>query len=92
MEYILDGRQMTDRSSAHAHLQMQLELPAHYGRNLDALYDLLTERREPCSITVQHWEAMEQSLGHYAAALLDTLFDAAKANGQLEITVKNPTS
>jgi len=37
----LDGRLMHDRLSAHEYLKVQLALPDYYGRNLDALYDLL---------------------------------------------------
>ena len=84
----LDGRQITDRKTLHDQLQLQLELPAYYGRNLDALYDILTERGNPMTVVVTHWEDIEQSLGHYAAALMDTLYDAAKANSALTIQVK----
>ena len=34
---------MVDRPAAHAHLAERLDLPSYYGRNLDALYDVLTE-------------------------------------------------
>lgn len=89
MEIRLNGALMTDKASAHEYLKQQLELPDYYGRNLDALYDLLTEYREPLVICVNAWSALEQNLGHYAAALLDTLYDAAKANHNLTIIVKN---
>jgi len=84
----LDGRLMTDRGAAHDHLQAQLALPSYYGRNLDALYDLLTESTAPMTILVTHWAELEQNLGHYAAALLDTLYDAAKENQSLTIQVQ----
>ena len=41
--YIVDGQRMTSREQAHAYLQEVLALPAWYGKNLDALYDCLTE-------------------------------------------------
>ena len=43
MAIILEGKAMVDRSAAHAHLAERLDLPSYYGRNLDALYDVLTE-------------------------------------------------
>ena len=43
MAIILEGKAMTDRPAAHSHLAERLDLPVWYGRNLDALYDLLTE-------------------------------------------------
>ena len=53
MAIILDGRAMTDRPAAHSYLVRQLDLPTHYGRNLDALYDVLTEIGEELSISRQ---------------------------------------
>ena len=34
---------MISRREAHDHLTERLGLPEYYGRNLDGLYDLLTE-------------------------------------------------
>lgn len=88
MKVELKGSGMTDRAAAHDHLQKQLGLPAYYGRNLDALYDLLTERSEPTDIIVLEWAELELNLGGYAAALMDTLYDAARENPALSIQVK----
>lgn len=84
----LDGRQITDREALHSRLQSGLELPAYYGRNLDALFDLLTERGVETQLCVTHWEDLEANLGHYAAALMDTLYDAASENPKLTIKVQ----
>ena len=88
MDVMLDGRAMIDRKAVHDELQRKLPLPEYYGRNLDALFDALTEHRQPLTITVAYWEELEAALGHYAAALLDTLYDAEKENGNLKIVVK----
>ena len=45
MTLTLDGLQMSGRAAAHDHLKAQLKLPDYYGRNLDALYDLLPIRK-----------------------------------------------
>ncbi|MBQ3009893.1 MAG: barstar family protein [Oscillospiraceae bacterium] len=84
----LKGSLMTDRAAIHDCLQAQLQLPHYYGRNLDALFDLLTERTEATEIMVTEWEELEVHLGGYAAALMDTLYDAAKENPALKIQVK----
>lgn len=78
---------MTDRVAAHKHIREALDLPAYYGCNLDALFDILTERSNPLSITVLHTEEMHHSLGNYATALLKTLLDASQKNPGLSITV-----
>ena len=83
----LDGRLMTDRGTAHDLLKQQLNLPDYYGRNLDALYDLLTERADPMLIRVIHVKTMEAQLGRYGTALLNTLWQAAEGMPNLEIEI-----
>lgn len=82
---VLDGERMLNRRAAHDHLAAQLSLPDYYGRNLDALYDLLTEREGPTRLVVRHRRTMENWLGAYAAALCQTLEDADRANPGLEV-------
>ena len=82
---ILDGERMLNRRAAHDHLAEQLELPEYYGRNLDALYDLLTERDGPARLVVRHRDALLSWLGGYGAALCQTLEDADRANPMLEV-------
>lgn len=82
---ILDGEQMLNRGAAHDHLAERLGLPGYYGRNLDALYDLLTERGRPTRLVVLHREALLSWLGGYGAALCRTLEDADMANPSLEV-------
>ena len=83
---LLDGRQIADRSGLHDLLVEKLELPDYYGRNLDALYDLLTERREELALELIHVSELRSNLGCYADAFLNTLKEAAENNPV--ITVK----
>lgn len=87
MTVTLNGREMTTREAAHDHLAQQLSFPDWYGRNLDALYDLLTERGEPTLLVLEESETLTASLGSYGQALLDTLRDAAENNPTLEIEI-----
>lgn len=84
MAIILDGAAMTDRPAAHSHLAEKLDLPAYYGRNLDALYDALTELRG--DIRLRNPAAVAEHLGAYGEALLDTLREAAQENPNLTVT------
>jgi len=87
MTVFLDGREMTGRAAAHDHLAAQLNFPAWYGRNLDALYDLLCEL--PASLLVlEHSETLLAALGDYGTALLNTLKDAAANNPRLELKIQ----
>lgn len=73
----LDGDRMTDRACAHAYLRERLDFPDYYGRNLDALYDLLTERGG--EIVLRNQERM-------AEGLVKTMLDAAAHNPRLNIS------
>lgn len=82
---ILDGERMLNRRAAHDHLAEQLGLPDYYGRNLDGLYDLLTERDGPTRLVVRNRRTIESWLGAYGTALCQTLEDADRANPRLEV-------
>lgn len=87
MKAELDGRLMTDREAAHSHLARQLRFPAYYGRNLDALYDLLMENGNPLEITFYYSEEMKNHLGSYGSTLLHTLLEAENDNLSLTVNI-----
>lgn len=87
MRVELDGRELTDRATAHTYLAQQLNFPDYYGRNLDALYDLLTEHSGPLEIVLFHVEDMKKQLGIYGNTLLHTLQEAENDNLNLILTV-----
>ena len=73
----LNGAALRDRAALHDALTKQFDFPAHYGRNLDALYDLLTERPEDSyRIEIENAEALEEHLGGYYRVFLGVLEDA----------------
>ena len=82
---ILDGEKMISRREAHDHLTERLGLPEYYGRNLDGLYDLLTERQGPTRIVIRQGDTLLSWLGVYGKALIQTLLDADRANPGLEV-------
>lgn len=84
----LDGARMTDRAAAHDHLAEQLGFPGYYGRNLDALYDLLTERSEQTHIIFSNPAQVTETLGKYGQALLGTVQEAVENNPKLTIELK----
>ena len=88
MAIILEGKAMADRPAAHAHLAARLDLPSYYGRNLDALYDVLTDIGADTEIILMDPAAVAEQLGKYGEALLSTMQEAAEENPRLTITLK----
>ena len=71
---ILDGKNMTTRKDAHDEIARVLELPDYYGRNLDALWDLLGEKQ--WQITLINVSEMIEGLGVYGEKLVQTFREA----------------
>ena len=71
----LDGAQLQNRKEAMELLGQALALPKWWGRNLDALYDCLTDLGRPVRLEISRREAMEVSA--FGRRLLQVLEDAA---------------
>lgn len=82
---VIDGGMMFTREAAHDYLALRLDFPDYYGRNLDALYDLLSEYARPLRLVIyRRWE-LDAALGAYGTALLETLTDATRGNPNLTL-------
>ena len=84
---VLDGDAISTREELHDALARELALPAWYGRNLDALYDCLTELGEETVLRVTHQEALAEKLGSVAPGLFQVLKDAEMENPWLRVEV-----
>ncbi len=67
------------KESAHDALQKALSAPAYYGRNLDALSDVLTSLNDVC-IVVTHCATLRQNLPGYGDKLLNVFASASEEN------------
>lgn len=81
----IDCRGFVPRSDLHKAFADALAFPDHYGNNLDALHDCLTDIAEPTRIRLLHWEAAEESLGSYARNAKRAILDAALQNTNLAV-------
>lgn len=84
----LDGRQRSQRAVIRK-LARDLKFPAHFGGNLDALFDVLTTDVEgPVTI---HWRTTETSrtmMGRELGRVVTTLEDAANERDDLTLDLK----
>lgn len=87
MLVVLDGRKMTDKITLHSYLKEQCGFPEYYGNNLDALYDVLTDREEPLEIRLEHAQELKEVLCGYGEAFIETLEDAAANSGNVRVVI-----
>ena len=82
---VIDGNAVTSMEDIHRTLARQLEFPAWYGGNLDALHDCLTDLHEETDLSIVHAEALLASLGPAYGRLCRVLSDAAEENPYLKL-------
>ena len=81
---VLNFDGMNSKEEIQEYLAEQMEFPFYYGKNLDALYDLLTERAGPTRIVIRRGDTLVSWLGDYGKSLIQTMLDADRANPGLE--------
>ena len=81
---VIDGRKMTDRETAHTYLKRKLELPEHYGKNLDALFDCLCEMNGT-QIILTYVSEMKDSLRRYADNIINVFEAAEEKNPKISV-------
>lgn len=61
--YVLNGKAIHSLDEFYDEISRQLSLPSHFGRNLDALWDVLSADVEgPVEIVWQHAEASRNAM------------------------------
>lgn len=78
---ILDASRLRERGAAHEYLKTRLSFPSYYGKNLDALYDCLTDMDE-AEIEFVNLDAGAES---YFARVLSVFQEAAEHNPRLRL-------
>lgn len=79
--YLLDGKDMTSKETAFEAIAREMAFPEYFGKNLDALYDCLSERNAETQIVFVNTAILEENLGEYAEKILNCFRDAAEECG-----------
>jgi ribonuclease inhibitor len=83
----LDVRNIFTVRALHIYLAYRFDLPAHYGKNLDALYDVLTEESRMAVIRIMGTKEAQGELTAYMPKLLRVFEDAARENERISVEI-----
>lgn len=82
-DVVLHGYNMVDKETLHEDLILKFGFPEYYGRNLDALHDMLTEWSYPTLIVLFGEREIIRNLGDYGRSFLKVLKASAEENDNL---------
>jgi ribonuclease inhibitor len=89
VKVLISGDQVATVEQFYNELEQQLYLPAHFGRNLDALWDVLTtDVPGPVEFV---WEQSDKSralLGEKGIALMELLLEVAEERSDFRVHLK----
>ena len=91
MNVLLDGNAILDRETLHETLATGLCLPPWYGRNLDALYDCLTDVQEETVVVLRDRAALEEHLGGYGRRFMRLLEEVSRENPHIRLEFAGET-
>ena len=86
MNVILNCENLAQRGQAHPYLARMLDFPDYYGKNLDALFDCLTELGD-CTVILDGGAELSRN-GGYGANVLKVFEEAALANPRLRLEIR----
>lgn len=84
MKVLINCEKLLNREQAHEYLAQMLDFPEYYGKNLDALFDCLTELSD-CTVVLMGGEALPHN--SYGARVRKVMEAAAQANAGLKLEV-----
>ena len=82
-EKIIDCTKIHSKEDLHKVFREVLSFPLHYGCNLDALYDCLSEISG--KVRLLDWEVAEDRLGSYGKKAKKVIASAALENTDLDL-------
>ena len=81
----LEADYLNDKETMSSYMAELFSFPSYFGRNLDAVYDLLSEVSEDTIFTIDLEALQEIVSNEYAYRFLKMLVDACKNNPHLDI-------
>lgn len=81
----LDFKELYTPRQIHEYIAQKLGFPEYYGKNLDALYDCLTDISEETEITIVNYDVLD----YRENAIINTFLDAVEESDSLNVLLSN---
>jgi ribonuclease inhibitor len=86
---ILNGKRMITKEKTHAYLKRKFDFPDYYGRNLDALWDLLSVWDKELLIVIINKADVIENLNSYGNSLLKLFSELDEENRNISVRYEN---
>lgn len=86
---ILNGKRMITKEKTHAYLKRKFDFPDYYGRNLDALWDLLSVWDKELLIVIINKADVIENLEAYGNSLLKLFDELDDENRNISVRYEN---
>lgn len=86
-QVIIDGNIVKTKKEFHEQMALQLHFPDYYGKNLDAMYDCLTEQKEG-KIIFRNMAKLSDSLGDYLDSVMEVILALCKNGYAYEVAIE----
>lgn len=84
-EVRVNGGEFDTLKEVHEYLARELDFPGYYGKNLSALYDVLTDICDDVRIVMDLTETEDDKVLEGLEKMVEVMNDAADSNDYLEI-------
>ncbi|MEJ2046122.1 MAG: barstar family protein [Reinekea sp.] len=74
MRVVINGNEINSETDFHKTIAEAMDFPSHYGKNLDALWDVLsTDIERPVTLIWENSSSSKESMGDSFTKILDLL-------------------
>ncbi len=84
-EVLIRGIDFESIEEIHDYIAEELSFPSYYGKNLDALYDVLTDICQETRICIDLTDTENEEIRDYLLRMEEVMEDAAAENSALTI-------
>ena len=91
MLILCDFERLGTPEAVYDYLTRELAFPAYFGRNLDALHDVLLHEilpAGPLTFEIENFDALRAGIGEYAVGLRHMLKDTAREDDRLTVVLR----